>query len=133
MTKLVLDPTQLGIECPNASESRLYKVRVFGQVLVYDEDTATLIIRKIPTIPKLYDQVILTDETMEGTLPVNLFQVLEDLEGNVVRSGSIVNVIGYYNGNNINVVECFVVDSSLVASQDNINILIQTSNIKDFD
>ena len=51
MTNLVLDASCLSVLFPKASEENLVKVRIFGQIVDYDEQHGVVTIRKVPGMP----------------------------------------------------------------------------------
>lgn len=135
MTKLILDPLSLSLEFPRASESRLHRVRVFGQVVEYDDVTATLKICKVPNIPKIHTEINLIEETLPEiyTLDVNVLGVLDKMNTESISVGTIVNITGYFNGEDVNVIECYPVNGSSVIPQNNLHVLSELSKLKEFD
>ena len=135
MTKLILDPLSLSLEFPKASESRLHRVRILCQVVEYDDLTATLKVCKVPNIHKLHTEINLIDEPVEEayTLNVNLFGVLDKINAESISVGTIINIVGYFNGEEVNVVECYHVNGSSIIPETNVKVLAEMSELKDFD
>lgn len=135
MTKLILDPLSLSLEFPKASESRIHRVRILCQVVEYDDLTATLKVCKVPTIHKLHTEINLIDEPVVETctLNVNLIGVLDKVKTEAIRVGSIVNMVGYFNGEEVNVIECYPVNGSSIIPENNVKVLEEISKLKDFD
>lgn len=135
MTKLVLDPLNLSLEFPKASNSNLHRIRILAQVIAYDDDTSTLRITKVQNIPQLHTVINLIDEPLSerDTLDLNVFNVLSTLNIEVTYPGTIVNIIGYYNGDDVNVVECYPVNGGTIIPEKNVQVLAGLSSLKDFD
>lgn len=135
MTKLILDPLSLSLEFPKASESRIHRVRILCQVVEYDDLTATLKVCKVPNIHKLHTEINLIDEPVAEryTLNVNLFGVLDKMNAESISVGTIVNIVGYFNGENVNVIECYPVNGSSIIPENNVKVLAGISKLKDFD
>ena len=135
MTKLILDPLSLSLEFPKASESRLHRVRILCQVIENDDLTATLKVRKVPNIHKFHTEINLIDEPVAEayTLNVNLFGVLNKMNAESISVGTIVNIVGYFNGEKVNVIECYSVNGSSMIPENNIKVLAEISKLKDFD
>lgn len=135
MTKLILDPLSLSLEFPKASESRIYRVRILCQVVEYDDLTATLKVCRVPTIHKLHTEINLIDEPTveECTLNVNLIGVLNKVNVETISVGSIVNMVGYFNGADVNVIECYSVNGSSIIPENNVKVLEEISKLRDFE
>lgn len=135
MTKLIVDPLSLLLEFPKASESKSYRIRILGQVVEYDDVTATLKIRKVPNVPKLYTEInLIEDEAPEKyTLNLDVTGVLHTLTKESISVGAIVNIVGYYDGKEVNVIECYTVNGSSIIPPNNVKVLTEISSLKDFD
>lgn len=134
MTKLVLDPGTLEFECPEASISKVCRVRVLGQVLNYHEGKTTLVLTRVPNIPRLHNQACLDGETPNHkNLEVNILNVLPIVSSECIRVGNIVFVTGYYDGQDLNVIECYPIKSKSVIAQENINTIIEISRLEDME
>ncbi|CUM54485.1 uncharacterized protein AC631_04080 [Debaryomyces fabryi] len=135
MTKLILDPLSLSLEFPKASESRIHRVRILCQVVEYDDLTATLKVCRVPTIHKLHTEINLIDEPTveECTLNVNLIGVLDKVNVETISVGSIVNMVGYFNGADVNVIECYSVNGSSIIPENNVKVLEEISKLRDFE
>lgn len=135
MTKLIVDPLSLLLEFPKASESKSYRIRILGQVVEYDDVTATLKIRKVPNVPKLYTEInLIEDDAPEKyTLNLDVTGVLHTLTKESISVGAIVNIVGYYDGKEVNVIECYTVNGSSVIPPNNVKVLTEISSLKDFD
>lgn len=135
MTKLILDPLSLPLEFPKASESRLHRVRILGQVVEYEDAAATLKVCKVPNIPKLHTEINLIDEPVPEahTLNVNIGGVLDKMNAESISIGTIVNIVGYFNGEDVNVIECYPVNGSSIIPHNNVTVLTEISKLKDFD
>jgi hypothetical protein len=50
-----------------------------------------------------------------------------------ISVGTIVNIVGYFNGEKVNVIECYSVNGSSMIPENNIKVLAEISKLKDFD
>ncbi|KAG7664281.1 uncharacterized protein J8A68_002196 [[Candida] subhashii] len=121
MTKLILEPGRLNIEFPNASVSKVYRVRIIGQVITYIPDESSLILGSVPTIS--------SEATQEETLKINIFNQLANLSGNVLRKGAIVSVEGFYDGNDVSVVDIYEING-MNLSHENMKMLQSLNHLE---
>ena len=98
MTNLVLDASCLSVLFPKASEENLVKVRIFGQIVDYDEQHGVVTIRKVPGMPSPH-VVSLEDEDSapnEECTSIDIKSVVDTLK-------------------KINVVECCTVNGTYIS------------------
>lgn len=133
MTRLVLDPSTLLIELPRASESRLYRVRIIAQVVEYDEESCCLTVVKVPTVPQIHTTIVLDDIEDDNRVQIFLSNIIDRLNLDCIRKGAVVNIIGYYNGNGVNVVECDTVDMGVLMRGTDVDMMVEMSKMRDLD
>ena len=117
MTNLVLDASCLSVLFPKASEENLVKVRIFGQIVDYDEQHGVVTIRKGPGMPSPH-VVSLEDEDSapnEECTSIDIKSVVDTLKSGDLDPGCLVTIIGFYNGEDINVVECCSVNGTYIS------------------
>lgn len=116
MTKLRLDPDALPLHYPHASPAQPAKLRLVAQVSQYDHVHALLFLRRVPNLPQLHTYVALDDasDVEPPAVPVDVSHVVQDLTVAHTSVGAIVSVLGFYNGERVVAVECFVVDGQVL-------------------
>ena len=132
MTNLLLDPGTLKLEYPEASISKVFRVRILGQVLDYHESRTTLVLTKVPNLPKLHVKRD-WETTKRKTLEVNILNLLPVISPECINFGTIVFVTGYYDGEDLNVVECYPIKSKAIIAKENINTIIGISNLEEIE
>lgn len=108
MTRLCLDPAGLALQFPKASPAYPQKLRFIGQVLSYDEATASLHVGRVANLAPVHVRISLEDddEHMEASACVDVTDVLYLLGPQTTAEGAVVSVWGMYDGNKIGAVEC---------------------------
>ncbi|RCK66563.1 hypothetical protein Cantr_03600 [Candida viswanathii] len=94
MSKIILIPSSLPQEYPDASISTPQRLRILAQVRQYIIHESTIIIDKVPTV------------TSQQSTPVKV-----DIFSGVVP-GTIVNIDALYDGDTINPVEIYEVNGA---------------------
>lgn len=125
MTNLVLDPASLAILFPKASIENLLKVRIIGQVLEYNPQNASLTIGKVPGMPS--PQVVSLDgieqDTLDQDLSLCISRCISSMKEGSLDPGSIISIVGFYDGKNVNVIDCSTAESTYLTLE-----AIQTLN-----
>lgn len=117
MTNLVLDASCISVLFPKASEECLVKVRIFGQIVDYDDQHAVVTIRKIPGMPSPH-VVSLEEEdaaTNEECTRIDINSAVGSLSGGDLDPGCLISIIGFYNGEDINVIECCSINGAYMS------------------
>ncbi|CAK7900793.1 hypothetical protein CAAN1_06S00914 [[Candida] anglica] len=124
MTHLVLDPSKLKNAFPRASQSRVERIRTFAQVVRYDINRAVLWVTTVPTIRD-------NNGSAPPMLEWSMSKVMGSLKSDVVDSGAVVDVVGYYNGKTVDIVECVAIDGGSLSMAANLDILHQITKLQD--
>lgn len=144
MTYLVLDPTSLSLRFPKASVSKALSVRILAQVVEYDIEGATLTLRKIPNVPDLYETVDLDDTDVddgehrydggkpggESVLIINVNHIANELSADTTMAGGFVDVTGYYDGTNVEVVSCMRVDGREFLDPRKLSVMVEMDKMR---
>lgn len=133
MTKIILDPISLPYIFPSASESEIFRVRIFAQVLGYKDEESTLRITKICNAPKYHNYVIIDESDPEKYLDVSIHNILPEISNEVTIPGSLVSIVGYWNGEELNVIECNEFNGESLLPFSNLETLNKLASIEDFE
>ncbi|KAG2736140.1 hypothetical protein G9P44_000230 [Scheffersomyces stipitis] len=120
MTKIVLDPGGLQRQFP---DSVTVRVRLIVQVIEYREEDAVLVVGRMPNLKGLVET---TEES--DFLDVDIRPVLGDLKPEVTYSGTLVNIEGLFDGNDLSVFACFPLS---VFTPQQLQTLVQMSTLAD--
>lgn len=126
MTRLLVDPGLLAATCPKASVSNEFRVRLLVQTVSFDG--RYLAVTKMRNAPTIYTQIDLDSEeagpeTPEGSFILDLLPVLHSFKREAADPGSVVSVVGYYNGKEVNVVECYAVEAQTLLEEESMAVL----------
>lgn len=112
MTNLCVDPAGLKLQLPKATPVHPKKIRLIGQVLYYDEDTALLYVGRVANLGPVHVHVSLEgeDEEKDASACVDVSQVLQFLDRETTVEGAVVSIWGIYDGLQIQAVECIGVN-----------------------
>lgn len=131
MTRLVLDPATLPIEFPRASDSRVYRVRLIAQIVEYNDEACCLTVVKAPTVPQIHTTIVLDDIEEDGKVQINVLNIVDRLNLDAISPGSVVSIVGYYNGQEINPVECDAVNANAMMLGLDVSMMVAMSQMKD--
>ncbi|OBA19351.1 hypothetical protein METBIDRAFT_46962 [Metschnikowia bicuspidata var. bicuspidata NRRL YB-4993] len=110
MTVTILDPAKLSLFYPKASDVTPQKIRVISQAVDYDISSALLAVQRLPNLGPLHEEINLDGLDAENTEPqlahVDLSKTNHASSSLYIPPGTIVSVVGFYNGSIITAVEC---------------------------
>lgn len=114
MTRTALDPSNLKLFYPRASQAHPVKLRLVVQALHYDVATAQLSVVRFPNLPRLHTEIDLdgVGPTADSPLLVDVSQILLFLLPAEVTPGAAVSILGFFDGYTFTAVECFAMDAS---------------------
>lgn len=126
MTRLVLDPEVLPLVCSKASVSNEFRVRLLVQTVSFDG--RYLEVCKMRNAPHIHTQIVLDSEESGPETPgrsfiLDLLPVLHTFKREASDPGSVVSVVGYYNGKEVNVVECYAVEAQAILEEGRIEVV----------
>lgn len=102
MPKIILIPSNIPQEFPEASISNPERLRILAQVKDFIPHESTIVIDKVPTI------------TSEQSTYINIciFNLLEACSSRVLVPGTLVNIEAFYDGESINPVDIYEVNGA---------------------
>ncbi|CCE73098.1 Piso0_000117 [Millerozyma farinosa CBS 7064] len=157
MTKLVIDPLSLSQEFPDASETNSVKIKLLAQVVEYDSQSAILKVTRMVNMPTFCSGGDGGQEDQEGisgvtsdehesmksreqasqeapkqyhTLSVNMFNVINSMTAEMTYKGSAVSLIGFFNGESLNVVDCYSFNSSFTMLRQDIQTIMDVRDLQ---
>lgn len=156
MTKLVIDPLSLSQEFPDASETNSVKIKLLAQVVEYDNQSAILKVTRMVNMPSCTegdggqeDQIgisgVSSDEHesmksrelasqeapgLHRTLLVNMFNVINSMTAEMTYKGSAVSLIGFFNGESFNVVDCYTFNPSFTMLKQDIQTIMDVRDLQ---
>lgn len=157
MTKLVIDPLSLSQEFPDASETNSVKIKLLAQVVEYDNQSAILKVTRMVNMPSFStegdsgqkDQEGFSDVTndeheslksreqasqeapeLERTLLVNMFNVINSMTAEMTYKGSALSLIGFFNGESFNVVDCYTFNPSFTMLKQDIQTIMDVRDLQ---
>ncbi|EMG48960.1 hypothetical protein SBY92_004276 [Candida maltosa Xu316] len=114
MTKLILIPSNIPQELPNASPSSPERIRILAQIIEYYPNETSLLIDKVPTIERT---------TTSIPIKINVYDFLESSSMNgLLFKGTLVNIEAIYDGESILPVEIYEVNGANF-TEDNSDVL----------
>ncbi|KAM9930584.1 hypothetical protein OXX59_000412 [Metschnikowia pulcherrima] len=114
MTILSLDPSALSLFYPRASVDYPQKLRLIAQVVDNDPFSTLLAVKRVPNLASLHTEIDLDNvgpEPAIETAQVDLSLIESAAARLDISAGSIVSIIGLYNGSFITAVECLTLES----------------------
>lgn len=116
MTKLILDPFTLNDVFPDASVKKNYRFRLLAQCMGVDRVNRELKVCKIPRSNQESNTVTVSLDKVDY---IKTFDV-----------GDILDLIGYYDGENLDIYEVNPVDGRDIMNE-NYNIVERMTNLQD--
>ncbi|RCK66523.1 hypothetical protein Cantr_03536 [Candida viswanathii] len=111
MSKIILIPSSLPQEYPDASISTPQRLRILAQVRQYIVHESTIVIDKVPTVTSQHSTPV----------KVDIFSVLEAVPV------ELVNIDAFYDGDTINPVEIYEVNGANF-TPDNLQLIEEMNN-----
>lgn len=132
MTHLVLDPKILSSNFLDASVSKSYRIRLIVQVIRFVKSDSYLIVSKIPNIcfEKKVNTVKNFHKKINQYFKIYIHDIIPFISDKITFYGSIINVIGFYNGKEFNAFECHILDHYCLLNSKNIEILLELQNLE---
>ncbi|RCK66242.1 hypothetical protein Cantr_01915 [Candida viswanathii] len=117
MSKIILIPSSLPQEYPDASISTPQRLRILAQVRQYIVHESTIVIDKVPTVTSQHSTPV----------KVDIFSVLEGCPSRALVPGTVVNIDAFYDGDTINPVEIYEVNGANF-TPDNLQLIEEMNN-----
>lgn len=154
MTKLVIDPLSLRQEFPDASETNSVKIKLLAQVVEYDNQSAILKVTRMVSMPpfvttgdydqenqecisdmesgimEIREQALREAPELHRTLQVNMFNVINSMTAEMTYKGTAVSLIGFFNGESFNVVDCYTFNPSFTMLKQDIQTIMDVRDLQ---
>lgn len=130
MTHLVLEPDLRCISrrFPRASDSKVVRIRILAQVVNYSIENAILTVKRIPNLPTTSSATASLDST--SFLELNMHNLVSSLDQDSTERGGFVDVLGYFNGEEINLVSCLKISGEEFLEPGNISVIQKLEEIR---